>query len=50
MKNVLRLIRLEPERFPGYEEVWQHLLLNLEYRASSHAVNPSMSPVKESAM
>lgn len=50
MKNILRLIRLEPERFPGYEEVWQHLLLNLEYRANSHSTSATTSPLKESAM
>lgn len=49
MKNVLRLIRLEPDRFPGYEDVWQHLLMNLEYRGNSHTAGTSASPVKETA-
>jgi hypothetical protein len=32
MKNVFRLVRQDPERFPAFEEVFESIITNLEYR------------------
>lgn len=31
MRNVFRLIRQDPDRFPAFEQVWEQLILHLEY-------------------